>query len=707
MHVITALVLTLTQTQVECIFEVCMSSSFMAVILRAAVTLCLLLATSSFGAAPALIPLPQILVQTNVGSFAVCPPQVIPGAPAPAPTPILVDGAGRETAEFLATTLFKSTGYRFQISTNSGLAAVPQAILLTTNSALTNLGSEGYELSIDTNSVVIRAPTAAGLFYGVQTLLQLLPPEIYSARPVTAVPWTAPCIYVQDWPRFSWRGWMLDSVRHFFNKDEVKQFLDTMAMHKLNMFHWHLDDDSGWRIEIKSWPLLTQIGAWRTNIMFGLNPRATTAWDDTGTNYGGFYTQSDIREIVAYAAQRHITIVPEIEMPGHSSAALAAYPQFACGCPTCANGPYSLNVTSYVGGVFCPARPETISFLHDVLTEVMGLFPGPYIHIGGDEVNFGNWRKHSLDQALTNTLGINNITNYQTYFAQQIANWIDTQGRTMIGWSEIMNGGTVTNAALMDWEPSGTGARGIQAATNRENVVMCPSAICYINKFENNSDIWSNEPPCQLGTVPLSTVYNFEPLPVGLNPAFTNYIIGSEGNSWTEFIPSVLNMEFKMFPRLSALAEVTWTSASLKNYTGFTNRLVIHNQRLSNAGVNFNPLAVPATIGTWAPAQTPATYFTLTWNITWNVTKAGEIDVSFCWKSGADGLDIAWVALLENGVEIDRDTHAGFTGSGPTKPAYILHLPALRPGATYTLAASVEGRGGTDSTGIIYRTNWN
>jgi hexosaminidase len=658
-------------------------------------------------AAPALIPLPQNVIQTNSGVFTLCPPQVIPGAPSPSPTPILVDGAGRETAEFLATTLFKSTGYRFQIATNSGQFAVPQAILLTTNSALTNLGTEGYELTIATNSILIRAPTATGLFYGVQTLLQLLPPQIYAATPVTGVPWSAPCIYIQDWPRFSWRGWMLDSVRHFFNKDEVKQFIDTMAMHKLNMFHWHLDDDSGWRIEIKSWPLLTQVGAWRTNILFNLNPRATTAWDDTGTNYGGFYTQSDIREIVSYATQRHITIVPEIEMPGHSSAALAAYPQFACGCPTCFNGPYSLNVTAYVGGVFCAARPETMSFLHDILGEVITLFPGPYIHIGGDEVDFRNWQRHSLDQALTNTIGTTNMQVYQSYFTQQIADWIKSQGRTMIGWSEIMNGGTVTNAALMDWEPTGTPARAIQAATNQEYAVMCPSAICYINKFVSTANVWSNEPPSQAGNVPLANVYNFEPVPAGLAPGYTNYILGAQGNSWTEWIPSVLNMEFKMFPRLSALAEVNWTAASLKNFTSFTNRLAIHNQRLANAGVNYNPLAVPPAIGTWAPAQMSTNYFTLSWNITWNVTQAGEVDISFCWKSGANGLDIAWAVLLENGVEIDRDTHAGFTGAGPVKPAYILRLRALRPGATYTLAASVASRGGTDSTGIIYRVNWN
>ena len=672
-----------------------------------------LMVSAGFSAPPAIIPLPQVL-QTNAGSFTLCPPQVILGAPAPAPTLILADGAGRETGEYLAMMLFKSTGYRFQVVSNSGLAAVPQAIVLTTNGAMNSLGAEGYELTVTASSVLIRAPGAAGIFYGAQTLLQLLPPEIYSPRPVAGAPWVIPCVYVQDWPRFAWRGWMLDSVRHFFTKDEVKTLIDTMALHKLNMFHWHLDDDSGWRVEILKWPLLTQVGAWRTNIMFGLNPRSSQSWDDSN-NYGGFYTQADVREIVAYATQRHITIVPEVEMPGHSSAALAAYPQFSCNstntdCPTCANGPYSLNVTSYVGGVFCAARPETMSFLKDVLTEVMGLFPGPYIHIGGDEVNFGNWNKHSLDQALTNSLGTADMQVYQGHFTQQIADWIKSQGRTMTGWSEIMNGGLVTNATLMDWL-NGTSSRALQAATNQQYVVMTPSAVCYINKWETGTSggsgsgvIWSNEPPGQSGYVPLTNIYAFEPVPSSLPAAFTNYIIGAQGNSWTEYIPSVQNMEFKMYPRLSALSEVNWTAASLKNYTDFTNRLVTHKLRLTRMGVNYNPSATPPQLATWSFG--PTNYSTFIWDITSSVTNAGEMDISFCWKTGANGLDIAWAAVSENGIELDRDTHAGFTGAGPVKPAYIFRLPALRPGATYTLSASVQGRGGTNSTGIVYRPRW-
>jgi len=666
----------------------------------------LLLTGTVLAAPPALVPLPQFM-QTNTGTFTLCPTQAVPGVPAIAPAKILIDGPAREAAEYLAVILLKSTGYQFEIATNSGGVAVPQTILLTTNSALASLGAEGYELTIATNSVVIRAPASAGLFYGMQSLLQLLPPEIYAQLPVGGVPWTAPCVYIKDAPRFSWRGWMLDSVRHFFTVDEVKQMIDAMVITKLNVLHWHLDDDSGWRIEIKKWPLLTQTGAWRTNILFGLNPRSTVAYNGDGL-YGGFYTQDQIREIVAYAALRHVTIVPEIEMPGHSTAALSAYPQFSCGCPTCFNVPFSLSVTSYIGGVFCVARPETMSFIQDVLTEVMDLFPSQYIHIGGDEVRFNNWTNHVLDLQLTNTLGIGSMQVYQSHFTQQIANWVKTKGRTMMGWSEIMNGGTVTNAALMDWLDT----RAVQAATNSEYVVMASSATLYINKWETSANssgsgvVWSNEPVGQSGLCTLTNVYAYEPIPTNLPVAFTNFILGAEGPAWSEYIPSLQNLQFRVFPRLCAISEVDWTPAAQKNWVDFTNRMETHQKRLTQMGVNFNPHKTPPVLGVWT-APIPVTATTLSWDITSSITMPGEIDVSLCWKSGANGLDIAWVALLENGVEIDRDTHAGFTGASPVKPAYILRLPARRPGATYTMQASVAARGGTASTGVVYLTNWN
>jgi len=666
-----------------------------------------LLLTGVLRAAPlALVPLPQ-LVQTNFGSFTLCPTQAVPGSPAVAATKILAANAAQTAGEYLALTLLKSTGFRFEVSTNTSPTAAASSILLTTNGALSGLGAEGYELTVTPTNVLIRAPKAAGLFYGVQTFLQMLPPEVYSPLPASPPAWTAPCAYIQDAPRFSWRGWMLDSVRHFFTKDEVKAMIDTMAVNKLNVLHWHLDDDSGWRLEIKKWPLLTQVGAWRMNIMFGLNPRSSTAWNDNGL-YGGFYTQDEVREIVAYAAQRFVTIVPEIEMPGHSTAALTAYPQFSCGCPTCFNVPFSLSVTSYIGGVFCIARPETTNFLQDVLTEVMDLFPSQYIHIGGDEVRFNNWTNHILDQQMTNVVGTTSLRVYQGWFAQQVANWIKGKGRTMMGWSEIMNGATVTNTALMDW----LNTRAVQAATNSLYVVMAPSTTLYINMWEtaNNTSgsgvIFSNEPPGQSGLCTLTNVYAYEPIPTNLPPAYTNFILGAEGPAWSEFIPSLQNLQFRVFPRLCAIAEVDWTPAAQKNWGDFTNRLETQKKRLTMMGVNFNPAKTPPVLGTWtAPVST--NYTTLSWNITANVTAPGDFTASFCWKTGANGLDIAWAALLENGVEIDRDTHAGFSGASPTYPVYVFRLPALRPGAVYTLQASVAGRGGTASSGTIYRPNWN
>ena len=686
-----------------------MTSTGFASKLRIAGWLWLLWAMSGFAATLPLVPLPQVLVVSNSGAFTLCPAQVGSGAPAPAPTLILTGNTARETGEYLAALLFQSTGYRFQVGTNVGAGPVPGAILLTTNSALPSLGAEGYELTVATDSVVVRAPAAAGLFYGVQTLLQLLPPEIYSPQTVSGINWTSPCVYVRDWPRFSWRGFMLDPVRHFWTKDEVKQILDSLAIHKLNVMHLHLDDDSGWRLEIKKYPLLTDSSAWRSDIMWNLNPRSSTAWRDSDGLYGGFYTQQDARELVAYAAQRHITLVPEIEMPGHSSSALNAYPQYSCGCLTCSNFPHSLNVTSYVGGCFCIARPETTNFLQDILTEVMEIFPSQYIHVGGDEVNFGNWGKHSLDTDLMSSLGFPLTTagyrRYQGWFAQNMANWIKSQGRTMIGWSEIFNGGLVTNCALMDW--LGNAA---QAATNGQLAVSALSSTLYVNKWETATNtsgggvVWSNEPPAQSGLCPLSAVYAFDPVPSTVTGVYTNYILGAEGPCWTEWIPSLLNMQFRMYPRLSAIAELNWTAPGLKDWTSFTNRLVTHQRRLDQMGVNYNPYTTPPEIASWGSA--PASYATYTWDITSHVTAAGDITASFCWKTGSHGLDIAWAALLENGVELDRDTHAGFTGFSPLKPVYVLRLPARRPGATYSLSALVQGRGGTNSIGVVYLPNW-
>jgi hexosaminidase len=643
-----------------------------------------LLAATAFATSPAVILLPQQM-QLRPGVFTLCQPQPLADAPAHPLTRILVDPASQESGQYLAALLLKSTGQQFLVGPASGTLPIRAAILLTTVNANTNLGTEGYELTVAPDSIVVRAPAAAGVFYGVQSLLQLLPPEVFASQPVHGVRWTIPCVYIQDQPRFPWRGWMLDVSRHFFNKQEIKLLLDAMALHKLNTFHWHLVDDNGWRIEILKYPLLTQTGAWRTGIGWSLNPRASLAWNASG-QYGGYYTQADIREVVAYAQQRHITIVPEIEMPGHSGAVLSAYPQY---------GPPGANIYS-------PA--VAMPFLQDVLTEVMGLFPGKYIHTGGDEVDGSSWTTYGPDIAKMKELGIDpasGTSQYQHWFSGQIANFLQSKRRAMIGWSEIEYGGVLPNAALMDWLDNET----VAAAQAGQYVVRSPNGNCYFDYYERTGVTWSLEPPAIGGNVPLSTVYAFEPVPSNLASQYTRYILGAQANTWCEYIPSLLNVEFKSYPRLCAMAELAWTPAASKNYTDFTNRLVLGQQRLAQMGVNYNRGAVPQ-IGAWTPDQTPTNYTTFQWDVTTNVTAAGEIDVSFCYTTGTNGLNIAWTALLENGTEIDRDTHSGTAAASANDPVYVLRLPVRKTGAAYLIRASVQGSGGTNSTGNVYLPNW-
>src|ERR1017187_399583 len=378
-----------------------------------------LLTAPAFAATPAIIPLPQQL-QIRPGVFTLCPSQPIPGAPARATQKILVDGASLQTGQFLATTLFKSTGNQFIVATNGGAGPIRNAILLTTVNAIAGLGAEGYELTVAPDSIVIRAPAQAGLFYGVQSLLQLFPPQILAPRPVSGVAWTAPCVYIQDQPRFAWRGVMLDVSRHFVDKQEVERILDGLALHKINTFHMHLVDDHGWRIQINSYPLLTSTGAWRTGIDYGQNPNNSTAFNASG-QYGGFYTQNDVREMVAFAQQRHITIVPEIEIPAHSTAGLASYPAYGTG-----NSGYNMDNISYGISMYSLAGPGCWTFFTNVLTEVMGLFPSQYIHCGGDEVTATGdtkWTTYSYDANQIAALGLTGTT---TTKIQGYQRWLST-----------------------------------------------------------------------------------------------------------------------------------------------------------------------------------------------------------------------------------------------------------------------------------------
>ena len=449
------------------------------------------------------------------------------------------------------------------------------------------MGAEGYQLEATADGVLITATSGAGLFYGTQTLLQLLPPQVFSPeQPETGVgiAWTVPAVHIEDQPRFVWRGLMLDVSRHFFNKVEIKNFLDLMAQHKLNTFQWHLTDDQGWRIEIKKYPKLTEIGAWRSGIGFGLDPKATKAYGPDG-RYGGFFTHDDVREIVAYAKDRYITIVPEIEMPGHAVAALAAYPELGCTGKQFdtekAGGEFD--------GIYCVGNDASLEFLENVLREVCDLFPGKRIHVGGDEVGKKTWKKCPKCQARIHNEGLKNEEELQSYFIRRIEKFLNAHDRTLIGWDEILEGGLAPNATVMSWQ----GIKGgIAAANAGHEVVMAPMSHCYFDSHQApkgeplaHGDTWKNGQPSPL--LNLETVYGYDPVPAVLPADKVRYILGTGGNLWSEYFPNYAHVQYMAYPRACAMSEVTWTEAKQKNWGDFQKRLDTHLERLKAQGVNY------------------------------------------------------------------------------------------------------------------------
>ena len=523
----------------------------------------------------ALIPLPQ-KVQPLDGAFVLT-----------LQTRIEADRSSSKTAELLAERLRKSTGYPLKVHWKlSSSAPQPNTIWFTTKNANTNLGAEGYELVVTTNGILIRAPTQAGLFYGSQTLLQLFPSQIFSTN-VVVRNWKVPCVQIVDWPRFPWRGLMLDVSRHFYTVAEVKTILDEMALYKLNTFHWHLVDDQGWRIEIKGYPKLTEVGAWRAQSDIDPPPPAPAPeWTKPTADkfrpdgqYGGFYTADDIRDVVAYAAARHITVVPEIEMPGHSVAALGAYPQFSC-----FGEPYSTNNKMGIhDGIYDPSNPETFKFLDAVLLQVFALFPAQYVHIGGDEVPTNYWQRSASCCALMQREGLTSEEELQSYFIQHMEQFVNAHGKTLVGWSEILKGGLATNAVVMDWIGGGK-----QAAEAGHDAVMTPIDYCYFDHYHK---------PRAVGTaVPLKQVYAFEPVPADLPAEYQSHILGAQAVLWTEYIASLPHAQYMLFPRTCALAEDVWSAKDARNWDDFQRRLTVDEKRLDALGVNYHHEGEPPVV---------------------------------------------------------------------------------------------------------------
>lgn len=441
------------------------------------------------------------------------------------------------------------------------------------------LGDEGYRLEVDKHGVKISANTSAGLFYGIQSLLQLLPVEAYANEVSENIQWEIPFCKVFDKPRFGWRGMHLDVSRHFFTVDFIKRFIDLIAMHKMNVFHWHLTDDNGWRIEIKKYPKLTEVAAWRVNREDMPWREVTPPKQGEESTYGGYYTQAEVSEVLRYAAERHITVIPEIEMPGHTSEVFAAYPELSCTGEQLfvQPGVYWPNTD-----IFCAGKEETFVFIEDVLSEVIDLFPAPYLHIGGDEATKTHWESCKNCQQRIKDEGLSGEDELQSWFIRRVEAFLISKGKKMIGWDEILEGGLAPEATVMSWR--GTKG-GIEAAELGHDVIMCPTSHCYFDYYQANPDF---EPEAIGGFTSLKKVYGFEPIPEGLDSQKARYILGAQGNVWTEYIATSEHAEYMSVPRMCALAEVVWSQRKSRDWHNFQKRLQDQFKRFDVMGVNYS-----------------------------------------------------------------------------------------------------------------------
>jgi hexosaminidase len=475
----------------------------------------------------------------------------------------------------LKTQLANATGKNISVLN----AASATITLQTASGEAASLGTEGYRLTVNAKGIVISAASPAGWFYGVQTLFQLLPKEIESKTPAKSITWKVPYVTIMDKPRFGWRGLMFDVSRHFFTKQEVKQFIDDMVRYKYNLLHLHLTDDEGWRIEIKGFPRLTTVGAWNVKKegYFGTFP---TPAPNEPKNYGGFYTQDDIRELVKYAKERFVNILPEVDVPGHSLATVVSYPELS-GTPDLAkqyqvrsgeeimDWSHGNPPTAMVNNTLSPVKENVYQFLDQVITQLADLFPFPYIHLGGDECPKNYWEKDPEVQALMKKEGLKNMDEVQSYFEKRVEKLVSAKGKKMIGWDEILHGGLAPGAAVMSWQGM---KGGIEAAQQKHEVVMTPTTFAYIDYMQGDA---ATEPHVY-ATLRLKKSYEFEPVPTGVS---AEYIKGGQGNLWTEQIYNYRYLQYMVWPRAFSLAETFWSAADKKNWNWFARKTEAHMER--------------------------------------------------------------------------------------------------------------------------------
>lgn len=562
-------------------------------------------------------------------------------------------------------------------------------LILALDPDLERLGPEGYRLEITRTGVRLGAFAPAGIFYAIQTLRQLLPADAMRPGRAEGVRWSVPAVVIEDRPRFRWRGAHLDVVRHFMTKDVVLKFLDLLAMHKFNVFHWHLVGDQGWRIEIRKYPRLALAGG-KTDFT-SLRP----AQPDRTVNIagGGHYTQAEIREVLRHAAARHITVVPEIEMPGHSAAAIAAYPGLGNKIQIAASG----GDTSFMKGRDAGYNVDesTLRFLEDVLTEVMALFPGEFIHIGGDEFDPRPWRANPAVQSRIRNLGLKDESALQAWFIRRMERFVAAHGRRAVGWDEILSPGLPRRAVVMSWR----GVQGgIAAARSGHDVVMAPADFTYLDSYQ-----WiapRTEPLAKGGFLPLEKVYAFEPVPAELSNVQARHVLGAQAQLWTEFITNAPALEYAAWPRLSAFAEVLWSPRGSRNYAEFITRLKPDLEKLRMLEVRFRPLTpIPAPAARWQAGDTATQQ---EWEVRPAASAGHQIDVVFAKTGGRGQMELEWVELRENDTAVMRVTRPGSTDWKRRANDYLFDLRAGNPRSRYAVRASTRGTGGTDATGDLY-----
>ena len=498
-------------------------------------------------------------------------------------TVIIATPTAKHDAEMLNFYLKKLYGFTLPIRNISTNKNVKNAITLGLLKPDERKNDE-YNLAITTDKIAIDGVSPRAIFYGIQTLLQLLPTDKAMANEKQ---FEVPQLVIKDYPRFEYRGMHLDVGRHFFGVDEVKKYIDYLAYQKFNTFHWHLTEDQGWRIEIKRYPKLTSVGGFRNGTIIGHYPGS----GNDSIHYGGFYTQQEIKEIVKYAQDRYITTIPEIEMPGHSSAAIAAYPQLSCfpnestkiksNTPWAGsrNGKQVQQTWGVFEDIYCPSE-YTFKFLENVLDEVMKLFPSKYIHIGGDESPKTEWKRSAFCQKLIKEKNLKDEEGLQNYFISRIEKYLNSKGRSIIGWDEILEGGLAPNATVMSWRGE---EGGVAAAQQHHNVIMTPGKYVYLDHAQNK-----NEDSVTIGGyLPLDTVYSYEPVPKELNSEEAKYVMGAQGNVWTEYIANNSKLEYMIFPRMTALSEVLWSPKEIRNIDDFKDRLTDMVKRYQLWGTNY------------------------------------------------------------------------------------------------------------------------